>query len=67
MAITPSVPLDNPTTANPEPNFYTLDTPVSGSQYHLEVRFTSATTAEGSTTSNFDGCVFTTTFILTAQ
>lgn len=67
LAITPSVPLDNPVTANPEPNFYTLDNAFGSDQFHLEVRFTSPTEAEGSTTLTFNGCVFATTFILTAE
>ena len=67
LAITPSVPLDNPVTSNPEPNFYTLDVSFGADQYHLEVRFTSPTEAEGSTTLTFNGCVFATTFLLTAE
>jgi hypothetical protein len=52
---------------NPEPGFYTADyTGVSGDVFHLEVRFTSPTEAEGATTLTFTGCTFATTFTLTA-
>jgi hypothetical protein len=53
---------------NPEPGSYTADyTEASGTVFHLEVQFTSATEAEGSTALNFGSCTFATTFTLTAQ
>jgi hypothetical protein len=53
---------------NPEPGFYTADyTETSGDVFHMEVRFTSPTEAEGSSSLVFNGCTFATNFTLTAE
>jgi hypothetical protein len=63
---------DSAVYANPEPGVYTADwTDEAGSVFHLEMRFTSPTQAEGTTSLSWDDirgrCTFETTFTLTAQ
>jgi hypothetical protein len=64
-------PLDNVVYDNPETNFYTVDWSTQVDVFHLEVRFTSPTQAEGITSLTWDDiggrCTFTTTFTLEAQ